>query len=107
VILRALFLAGLLFAIVVSAYILSRYLQRALRGNGEARWLGRHVTAIAVSHLLLLGWTTLRFLAHGDAWSLPWVVALGVILAISDYAIWQMYKYRRWREAPATAKEPT
>lgn len=103
---HALFTGGLLFAIALSAYILARYAQRALRGDEESRWLGRHITAVAASHLLLLSWVLARFLVFHSAWSWPWVVALGAVLALSDYSIWQIYRYRRFRERRTVAKEP-
>ena len=102
--LRAVFVGGLLYAVACSAYILARYAQRAMAGNDEARWIGRHVTALAGAHLLLLAWATVRFLAFYHLLSWPWVVSLGVVIALSDYGLWQLYKYRRWRDRRA-AKE--
>lgn len=99
--LRVAFFGGLLYAMFVSVYILVVYLRRAFQGDRERRWLGRHITAIAVSHLGLLAWVTARFLAHWELWTWPWIIALGLLLALSDYAIWQMYRYRRWREKRA------
>jgi hypothetical protein len=97
--LRASFLGGLLFTIALSGYVLHGYARRALRGDPESRWLGRHITAIASAHLLLLTWATARFVASWQEWSWPWVATLGVIIALSDYGIAQIYLYRRWLES--------
>lgn len=102
--LHAAFAANLLFSVGVSARILGGYARRAFSGDIEARWIGRHVTAIAVSHLLLLAWTTLRFIFAWRNWSWPWIIALGAILLLSDFGLLQLYRYRRWKERRAERK---
>lgn len=103
--LRAAFLTALLVAMFLSANVLLSYVRRARHGSKEARWLTQHITAISLSHLLLLAWATGRFVANGQGWAWGWVAWLAVILALSNFAIWQMYKYRRWRDSRALAKE--
>ena len=102
-VLRAAFVGNLLFSIALSAYILSGYARRAIRGDVEARWLGRHITAIALAHLLLLTWVTARFFIAWQAWGAAWTTVLIVILGVSDYGLVQLYLYRRWRDARANA----
>lgn len=106
-VLRALFLSALILAVTLSANVLWFYVSRARDGSREALWLVQHITAIALSHLLLLAWATSRFVAVGHTWAWGWVAWLAVILALSNFAIWQMYKYRRWRDRHAAAKETT
>lgn len=99
--LRAVFLTALLLAMALSATVLLAYVRRARDGSREALWLAQHITAIALSHLLLLAWATARFVAVGHIWAWGWVAWLAAILALSNYAIWQMYKYRRFRDRRA------
>lgn len=104
-VLRAVFLAALLLAIALSANIFWAYVRRVRKGSREARWLTQHITAIALSHLLLLAWATGRFVAYGRGWAWGWVAWLAAILALSNFAIWQMHKYRRWRDSRSAPKE--
>jgi hypothetical protein len=97
--LRVVFLGNLLFSVALALHILGSYAKRAFRGGDiESRWLGRHITAIASSHLLLLAWTTGRFFVTGSTWHWLWVAALVAIFGLSDFALVQMYVYRRWRD---------
>lgn len=97
--LRAAFIGNLLFSVAVSVYVLSGYARRAFSGDVEARWLGRHITAIAASHLGLLAWITARFLVAGNRWEWWWVAILVAVFALSDYGLVQLYMYRRWKDA--------
>lgn len=101
---RASFLGGLLFSVLLSADILLIYARRAVQGSREQRWLGRHITAIAASHLLLLAWATARFVTNYEAWSWPWAATLGAIILLSDWSLWQIHLYRRWRDSRAAAE---
>jgi hypothetical protein len=105
--LQAMFLGSLLFSLALSSYIVSGYVRRAFCGDPEARWLGRHITAIALSHLLLLAWTTARFFVAWRTWSWAWIVALLVIFAVSDFGLVQLYLYRRWRDARHARRDST
>ena len=98
-ILQAVFIANVLGSFGLSAYILSKYAKRAISGNQEARWLGRHITAIAVSHLMLLAWITARFVVAWQRWSWGWVLWLIAIFALSDFGLLQLYLFRRWKDA--------